>query len=225
MRGWVIIWLMSEEIELAAKTSAEVVAALADASGALGPPQELWGAITSGLHYRFYPRLIKQALMAAEKIRASGLPRSAYGAVPDRLLKGILEGGSLEEDESMQERWANLLANALTTGSPEVRRAFPTILGEIEPAEAAHLDMFADEVDPGDVFARTRRMESFKGLHPGGVGNLVRLRLLDYVRTMPNTAGKITDDGSGIFGVKFTRLGWVFVQACRSPASSDDREG
>jgi hypothetical protein len=74
---------------LAAKSSAEVITALTDASGALGLSQEFWGAITSGIHYRFYPRVLKQAMAAAAKIEQSGLPRRAYAAIPDRLLRAV----------------------------------------------------------------------------------------------------------------------------------------
>jgi hypothetical protein len=65
---------MGEEIELAAKASAEALTALTEASGALGPPREFWGAITAGMHYRFYPKIVSQAIAAAEKIKKSGLP-------------------------------------------------------------------------------------------------------------------------------------------------------
>jgi Abortive infection alpha len=207
---------MNEEIELAAKSVGESVGALAEASGVLGPVKELADWVTSFVHYRRQFALAKQVNRAAEKIRAARLPPAA---VSDKLLRALLEGGSMEDDESMQERWANLLANAVTGSSVKVRIAFPKILSEIEPAEAALLDKLASETPPDNLFA-IHELESFKGLHTGGIGNLVRLRLLDYVRTMPNTWGTITDDGSGIFGVTFTRLGWKFLLACRNPPVS-----
>ena len=50
------------------------------------------------LHYRYYPKVVERALGAAEKIRRSGLPPRAYGAVPDTLLRAILVGAAEEED-------------------------------------------------------------------------------------------------------------------------------
>jgi hypothetical protein len=70
--------VVGEEIELLAKAAGETVTALAEASGALGPPHEFWAAVASGIHYRFQPRLVKQAMAVARKIKASGLPVRAY---------------------------------------------------------------------------------------------------------------------------------------------------
>jgi hypothetical protein len=78
-------------------------------------------------------RLVDESLWAA-------LPEHAYSQLDDKLLQAILEGGAKEADESMQDRWANLLANAMTSRSAEVPRALPTMLGELEPAEASMLD-------------------------------------------------------------------------------------
>jgi hypothetical protein len=214
---------MGEEIELAAKATGAVVEALAEKSGALEPARAYAEAITSGIHYHFYPRVVKQAMAAAEKIKRSGLPRRAYAAIPDRLLKAILEDGSVEDNESMQDRWANLLANVLTEDSAEVRVAFPNILAELEPADAAALDALADRTS-SEAFRITKftlaECASF-GADPTGVENLNRLALLHYVRTMPTTVGSISDEGATIIAVRFTELGWAFVQACRTPVPRD----
>ncbi|MGO8905959.1 MAG: hypothetical protein ACLQMH_10095 [Solirubrobacteraceae bacterium] len=215
---------MGEEVELAAKTTGEVVTALTEASGALGPPQEFWSAITSGIHYRFYPRVLKQAMVAAEKIRQSGLPRRAYAEIPDRLLKAILEGGSMEGDGSMQERWANLLANGLTMSHAGLHTAFPRVLGELEPVEAATLDRLADRLPsshpPEEHEFRPAEIESVGILGPN-LDNLVRVGLLRYTRKMDTTVGTITDAGLTVSGATFTDFGWAFVQACREPRPAD----
>jgi Abortive infection alpha len=214
---------VSEEVELAAKTSADVVTALTEASGALGPSQEFWGAITSGIHYRFYPRVVKQALAAAEKIEKLGLSRRAYAAIPDRLLRTILDGGSLEDDEDMRDRWANLLANALTESQTDVPLAFPTILGELEPIEAATLDALFDGVSQPSVETQLLGLAQLTstGISAAGLDNLVRLGLLRYTREMPTTTGSITDEGATITGATFTDLGWAFVRACRTPQARE----
>lgn len=79
-------------------------------------------------------------MKAAEKIRETGLPSHA---VSDKTLRAILEEGPLEDDESMQNRWENLLANAFVGQEGIVRIAFPKILSELEPGEAALLNEFA----------------------------------------------------------------------------------
>jgi len=215
---------MSEEIELAAKASAEALTALTEASGALGPPREFWGAISAGVHYSFYPRIVSQAITAAERIKKSGLPPQAYGEIPDRLLKAILEGGALEGNETMQDRWANLLANALTADSADVRVAFPAILAELEPGDAAALDAMADRTSAESFRITKFTLDELAGFGADATGceNLNRLALLHYVRTMPTTMGSISDEGATIIAVRLTELGWAFVQACRTPVPQAD---
>ncbi len=209
---------MNDDLLPVAKAVEELepaVQALADATGLFGPVRELAMWATDLIRYQRVPFQAKLLMRAAKKVEDSGCPPCG---VEDKLLRAVLEDGAMEDDASMQERWANLLANAITSGTAEVRRAFPGILSEIEPAEATWLDAFADEVGPRPFFEATRSREknSYK-IHLGGVSNMVRLGLLDYMRRMPNTTSHITDDGSNIFGVKFTTLGWLFVQACREP--------
>ncbi len=207
---------MGDEIELAAKTTGAVVGALTEESGALEPVRAYAEAITSTIHYRFYPRLIRQALAAAEKIRRSGLPRHAYTEIPDKLLRAILENGALEANESMQERWANLLANVSTVSSAEVRAAFPYILRDLDAVDAATLDHFANKTSAERFLVDT--FTTVPGDRDGAsLDNLTRLGLLRYIRSMPTTLGTISDRDVTIDGVVFTELGWAFVQACREP--------
>jgi hypothetical protein len=219
---------MSEEIELAAKTTGEVVGAvtgvLVDKSGTLEPAHELADALTSTIHYRFYPRTVRQALNAAEKIEASGLPRHAFGAVPDGLLRAILEGGAMESDEGMQDRWSSLLANALIEGSARVDRTFPDVLRRLEPIEALALDRLAQRAN----FSSSPEEQEFApeelqatGIDGIGLDNLVGLMVLRYTRTMQNFPGAISDAGITVSGASFTNLGWAFLQACRAPSPAD----
>jgi Abortive infection alpha len=173
------------EIELAAKATGEVVKALAGESGVLQPVREFATYLEARVHYRYYPKVIERALSATEKIRQSGLPRRAFSEVPDRLLAAILENGAMEDEPTMQERWENLLANALISGSAEVKKAFPNVLSELEPAEAARLDKFADETTSETL--HTPSVSMYADVGSEGLDNLVRQGLLDYVRTLPHS--------------------------------------
>lgn len=135
---------MSDELVPVAQAIQEVepaVQAFAEATGVLGPVQELAAWATDLIHYRRAPYQARLLMGAAEKIRESGLPPSA---VPDKLLRAVLEDGPMEDDEDMQDRWANLLANA-GIGLASVRAAFPKILSELEPSEATALDILVDK--------------------------------------------------------------------------------
>jgi hypothetical protein len=93
---------MGDELELAAKTSGEVVAALAEKSGALAIPQEYASYIASRIHLRHYPALVARAMAVAEKLRAAGLPRQAFSVLDEPLLTAILEGMAEETDAGLE---------------------------------------------------------------------------------------------------------------------------
>jgi Abortive infection alpha len=216
---------MSEDLVQAAKAAAELepaIEAFAEATGALGPVRESTGWLGDVIRARREAHLAKVLMKAAEKIKASGLPPHA---VRDKLLRAVVEDGSMEDDPSMQERWANLLANAATSGAASVRAAFPGILSELEPDEAALLDEFADRASE-----KSFRDKKFSPEEPGyggprpGLDNLHRLGLVVYGRNIPTTMGGASDEGATITGVRFTKFGWDFAQACRQPRT-DDAQG
>jgi hypothetical protein len=207
------------DIELFAKTTGEVVKALAEESGSLEPVKAFAEYLASSVHYRYYPRVAERAMRAAEKIRASGLPRRAFDEVPDPLLRAILVHGAQEDEPTMQERWENLLANVLTIDSADVKKGFVTVLDDLEPAEAAQLDKYADETTP-EAFRVTRFPIPYAEVDVAGLDNLVRLGLLDYVGTFGTPPGPSTVvyDRSLYREVMFTEFGFEFVRACRAPA-------
>lgn len=83
-------------------------------------------------------RLIKKAEKILEE---NNLPKQQ---VPLKVLAPLIESSSYEEDESMQNRWVNLLANAVS-GQVNVTPNFVEILKELSPLEAFVLDKVYDE--------------------------------------------------------------------------------
>jgi hypothetical protein len=229
--------IVDAEIDLAAKTTGAVVEAIAHESGALGPVRAYAEAVTVGIHYRYYPRVIRQALAAARRIEESGLPRRAYTDIPDPLLRSILEEGGTEDDPELQTRWANLLANLITERGAAVRRAFPRILSELEPVEALMLDGLVDHTTTGipptgsnndiDVpagYRQARFSNATLWKCAGGIrtplDNLYRLQLLQPLWTQPVIGHSLEGLESQRVGARFTQLGWDFVQACRAPCET-----
>jgi Abortive infection alpha len=127
----------------------------------------------------------------------------------DPLLTAILEGVAEEEEEvSLQQVWENLLANALTDNSAEVRRAFPRILRELDPQDVRLLDHFSGQTTDERYLGDT--IESLPGARDGvALENLTRLELLRPIYHVPTTAGeiRISIDPSNIIGYVFTELG------------------
>ena len=208
---------MNEEIELAAKTSGAIVAALAQESGVLGPVKVFADYISQRIGFYLAPKLAARAQEAAKKIEESGLPRRAFAELDEPLLTAILEGMAEETDPNLHDAWENLLANSLVEGGADVRRSFPHILQELEPADAARLNGLAPadrpETDPTPI-------GSCLNDYPAGIEglyNLDRLSLVRLTRTMPTTLDSIDDGLATTSGVTLTPLGKAFVDACSPP--------
>jgi hypothetical protein len=177
------------------------VQAFAEATGALGPVRELAAWATDLIRYRRAPYQAKLLMRATEKIKASGLPSSA---VEDKLLRALLEDGAMEDDEGMQERWANLLANA-GIGSANVRAAFPRMLSELDSADARLLDtVYTAFGQP------SRSLQIDAAMDFAALGNLRRLGLVRYTFDTKLNLGEVFIES----------LGWAFVQACQEPRAA-----
>jgi hypothetical protein len=196
---------VSEQVELAAETAGAVVGALVEETGVAGPAREYADYVKARVGMRYAPKLAERAMATAEKIKQSGLPYCAYGEIREPLVRRILEGAAEEDDPDLRQRWENLLANAVTSGSAEVRAAFPRILGELEPEEAVILDRGV-EVGPNEPM-RFRPPKA-------PVLALVNLSRLGLV------ASSGMDSRLGM-EVSLTPLGWAFARACREPAPQD----
>lgn len=143
--------------------------------------------------------------------------------VPRPTLIPMLEAMGDEEDESMADRWASLLANAASDGGP-VPRSFPRILAELEPADARVLDhafdalsRIAPEFHPQLAVLKVAIASQLGFSDPQvtlSVENLMRLRLV-------RAAGLPIGDGSESDGIRPTEFGSVFVRACRPPSERE----
>jgi Abortive infection alpha len=70
--------------------------------------------------------------------------------VPDKVLLPIFEGMSVEDDESLSDMWAALLANAASPDNAgKVRPGFTAILKQMSPDEAQLLKWIHDHHGPG----------------------------------------------------------------------------
>jgi hypothetical protein len=212
-------------------TSVEIVAAVADGStrGAiaaliepvngflgmlLGPAtKELGGWAGDVVEFVRWKWRVKMLKRAEGIIESAGL--TAHG-VPLQVLMPILDSGANEDRPDMQERWANLLANAATM-SGTVPAAFPEILRQLEPIEARTLDYMIGEVGLWEGTARLLG-RAMPGLDNANIDNMVRLALVRF------TAEDYTGPGADIRypepKLESTVLAARFVAACLSPATS-----
>jgi hypothetical protein len=199
---------------------------LADFIGrVIGEPLEQAGGILRDLlgmvRFELSLKLLRRA---QRKLEEAGLDHAPLRPISLTRLLPILESGSVESEASMQERWAALLASAIV--DPEgVPPAFPEILRQLEPREAALLDaLFEAAMGDGGLSGEWRMrhlaasdLADVLGLRAEGydiaINNLIRLRVCSPVNNA--TFGGAVEDLSQVV---LTGFGYAFVRACRSPS-------
>ena len=143
---------MKEEakaVEEVAKTIGNAIDAAREAGGFLaryinGSLEQGIGIFEDKLKYMRWERQVRLMQKADEFLQARGLTQPAR-SVPIKIAIPIMQGGSLEEDDYLQDYYARLLANAADTNSEtEVRRAFISILEDLAPNDAKALKKIYD---------------------------------------------------------------------------------
>ena len=98
------------------------------------------GLIGDKLAYYRLERAIELQRKVEERLKAKGINARKY--VPVSFGLPIFEKATVEENDNMQQLWANLLTNAMDpkyTG--KITRNFASILADMEPIDARILDM------------------------------------------------------------------------------------
>ena len=149
--------------------------------------------------------------------------------IPFKLLFSLLEYSSWEEDQSMQTKWASLLANYATIeSSNNVNACYVEILNQITPIEVKILDILYNayyDKDPNlknpTVFSKDK-IFSFIGLNIDKdkqlviIDNLFRLNLLQPTASHNSVLlGKFPVALRTYDAIEFTPLGIDFVKLCR----------
>jgi hypothetical protein len=182
------------------------------------PSLEVGELIAEQIRAWRFQREIKHVKKAMKQLDDAGMSPSA---VPLRTLAPLIEGGSLESDDSMSDRWASLLANA-ASGERDVPPSFPGVLRELEPVQAQLLDQTYDlsmQIAPDlrhthglDRRSLLRGMGLTVEEYAYHVDNLIRLRLVRSLSTLQGDDSRV---------VALTEFGRAFVRACRPPAQPD----
>jgi hypothetical protein len=216
---------VSEDLVQAARAAKDLepaIEAFAEATGALGPVRESTGWLGDVIRVRREVHLAKVLMKAAEKIKVSGLPPHA---VRDKLLRAAVEDASMEEDESLQERWANLLAHAATDKGGETKIVYAKILSELEPGDVRFLDRiwgWLERNDHNPLLVYRFDDEEERVEFSLELDNLSRLGVLRQVRSMPVTfGGPVSEEEAKLDGVELTLLGLEFMRVCQEPAAPE----
>jgi hypothetical protein len=145
-------------------------------------------------------------------------------AVKLSLLFDVVDKATLEEDDDLQDRWANLVANA---ADPKhnvlVLTAFPDILRQISKDEALFLeDMYLrrrksnPKTEEWATLMLTLLNSEAASVAPVYEDNLRRLGLISEVETpLQRVSGEAFSRASRKW--ELTDLGLAFVRACKGP--------
>lgn len=193
-----------------------------------GPLEQGIGIFEDRLRYARWERQVRLMQRAESYLAQLGMTVPTK-AVPMKVIIPLLQAGSIEDDDELQDRWARLLVNAATDSGVTVQRSFIAILEQLTPLEAKILDMVyaipyesirhegvwtADLPRSARVQTTEDKTSASRGAFqklPGEVelalGNLTRLGCLKL--------GFTFGGGESFSQVNPTILGAAFVRSCR----------
>lgn len=109
-----------------------------------GPLEQSSGMLEDRLQFMRWERKLRLAQRAKEILAESGLDAPSR-ALPLSIGVPLIEAASLEENDELQDVWAQLLANCGNADSGvHLKRAYVTILQDMGPLEAKLLDRIAN---------------------------------------------------------------------------------
>lgn len=131
----------SKAIEEVAKTTGKAIDAGREVGSFLsryvgGSIEQLTGMAEDKLKYIRWERQIRLFERANLFLSERGI-KNPTRKIPLQIAIPLIQAGSLEEEDSLQDRWGILLANAADAANKtEIRRAFISILEEMTPLDA-----------------------------------------------------------------------------------------
>jgi Abortive infection alpha len=214
---------VSEAYDLAKAGFDAAMAPFAELLQKIGGPAAEEIGLTLQDHVRVFR--LKRQIRLLQKTKAI-LDRAGIepGRVPLKLLGTIVDNATLEEDDSLQDMWAALLANNAVGIGHEVM--FPEILRQLSPADARLLrncfkEVMTSSLDrPGGFFSvinsveewsTSQRMQHLKRIEPVSplsLENLTRLGLIAMSEI------RINGQGTAVL----TNIGYAFIRTCEDPA-------
>jgi hypothetical protein len=107
----------------------------------LGPAADEGGVLLREIARHYHKRAVRFLSITDSKLYEAKIEPQP---VPLKLLKPIVENASLEDDDALQDIWANLLANAADPrpSAHKVLPSFPAILKELTSVDVKFLNQF-----------------------------------------------------------------------------------
>jgi hypothetical protein len=217
-----------DEVKLAKVAAEAGMKPLADLMSKMfgGAVEQIGGIWTDALAARRFLRREKLIRKVAEKSANAGFEPTT---VSDKIWMPIVQEALKEDDETLQDMWANLLANAADPRKDvEVLPSFSSILKELTPRDALGLNRFYDNIrfkrhiirnDETLQILTTEETAKNKGIELPRVTltTLQRNGLLVERTVMADERDRPSSEIELQHGNSLTELGAMFVRACREP--------
>ncbi len=113
------------------------------------------GILDDNVKYWRFKNQVNRIKEAQQIIEESGLEKKQ---IPLKVLLPILENSSLEEDENMQEKWVNMLANA-ATGNVDISPNYAAILNELSSIEVSILEKIYSDVNKELDYLKRKKIQ------------------------------------------------------------------
>lgn len=224
---------MSDEtakaVQEVAKTTTVAINAAEKAGGFLaefirGPLSEAVGIWTDNLRVRRFENLLSLRARVMKSIEAAGAEIDLR-QIPLSIGVPLLEAASLEEDELLQEKWANLLIKfADASSGVSMQKAFGSVLAAMSPLEAMILDKIyslappAPGEEPGILTEQlpesATRMPSGTGGRPPDPSEEVQLAISNLLRLGCLGPATVFDGGELLSVVYESAFGRALHRAC-----------
>jgi hypothetical protein len=159
-------------------------------------------------------------------------------AVPPRLLLPIMEASSIEDNETLQDMWAGLLATA-SQDTDEISPSFVETLKQLTPDEARYLkrvcEIFLAEYKRDDL--APMELPGYKAFEKQGIsvrdvpwGTFERLGLIHreyevYAEHSTDGDRRPIIETQMDYWFVFTEHGVRFLTACEGPSPADSESG
>ncbi len=210
-----------------------------------GPAEQVGGMAEDWLREKRHTIRTERAERFARTTRSALKKRGVKGdetrAVSTSIALRVVEEATLEDDDTMQDHWARLLATAMDPNAAPVKRSYIGILRELDPLDARVLGFLAGQGwelfniqwhpqagglkdDVGPKGFTVTRLAEILGVDERDVrGSLLNLFRLGCVQdevagtwksSSTTSAGLRIHDPKAIF--RPTQLGFDLVEACQN---------
>jgi hypothetical protein len=188
-----------------------------------GTLEEGFGIFEDKLKYMRWKNQFRLIIRANEFINESGI-NEITRPLPLKFTIPLLQGASLEDDEYLQDLWAQLLANSVIENGIEIKRVYIDILERLSPLEGKIIKTIYGSFSFEEIqhrFLLTYKLPEFIEIqnddsreHPEQNNPAIQLALINLSRIGCLSLTKSLGGGEFFSLIHPTLLGKYFYEAC-----------